>query len=53
LTGGDRDSGELWLEMARESRLKRRRVVKVSDSDHKRSAHDDVTCKATVTFKRF
>jgi hypothetical protein len=52
LTGGDRESGELRLTMPRQSALKRRRVVKVSDSDHKRTAHDDVTRRATVTFKK-
>ncbi len=64
LTGGDRESGALRLTMPRESALKRRRVVKVTGSDHKRTTTtdrlqpgsevitDDVTRKATVTFKK-
>jgi hypothetical protein len=51
-TGGDRKSGVLRLDMPRERRLKRRRVVRVTDSDHKRTSHDDVTRTATVTFKK-
>lgn len=52
LTGGDRKSGVLRLDMPRERRLKRRRVVRVTDSDHRRTSHDDVTRRATVTFKK-
>jgi len=64
LTGGDRESGALRLTMPRESALKRRQVVKVTDSDHKRTTStdklqpgsevltDDVTRNAAVTFKR-
>lgn len=52
LTGGDRESGVLRLDMPPERRLKRRRVVKVTDSDHRRTSHDEVTRSATVTFKK-
>jgi hypothetical protein len=52
LTGGDRSNGWLRLTMPREAVLKRRRTVKVTDSDHKRSSFDDVTRRATVTFKK-
>jgi hypothetical protein len=51
-TGGDRQSGVLRITMPRESRLKRRRVVRVSGSDHKRAGGNDVTRRATVTFKK-
>jgi hypothetical protein len=52
LTGGDRSNGWLRLTMPREAVLKRRRTVKVTDSDHKRTSFDDVTRRATVTFKK-
>lgn len=64
LTGGDKESGDLRLTMPGEAALKRRRVVKVTGSDHKRTTlqdrlqpgsevmTDDVTRRATVTFKR-
>jgi hypothetical protein len=50
--GGDRESGVLRITMPRESRLKRRRVVRVTGSDHKRRGGNDVTRRATVTFKK-
>jgi hypothetical protein len=58
LAGGTRE-GELLLKMPRPSKLKRKKVVKVSGSSHKRTATgdpgstqhtDDVTRTATVTF---
>jgi hypothetical protein len=51
-TGGDRESGLLRLTMPRASALKRRRVVKVTDSDHRATSQNDVTRRATVTFKK-
>ena len=60
LAGGTRE-GELLLRMPRPSKLRRKRVVKVSGSSHKRTATgdpgstqhtDDVTRTATVTFTR-
>jgi hypothetical protein len=64
LTGGDKESGDLRLTMPAESALRRRRVVKVTGRDHKKTTlsdrlqpgsevmTDDVTRTATVTFKR-
>jgi hypothetical protein len=56
-TGGPRNAeGELVVKMPRPAALKRRRVVRVRGSSHKRTAADgeinDVTRRVTVTFRR-
>lgn len=63
-SGGPRSSGDLVLKMPSPSTLKRRRVVRVTGTSHKRTTShdrlvddsptitDDVTRKATVTFTR-
>jgi hypothetical protein len=50
--GGDPESGVLRLTMPRARALKRRHTVRVTDSDHRHRGNDDVTRRATVTFKK-